>query len=89
MSAPQQPAQTSEAARKQENRGRTVRWALGVGAALMCAIGLVLLFLLVLVLFIVRGCAGPGCDPRIDPNCSSSRSSGGSFGGYSSGGSHK
>ncbi|WP_323745996.1 sensor histidine kinase [Diaphorobacter caeni] len=36
----------SEAARKQETRRRTVRWALGVGAALMCAIGLVLLFLL-------------------------------------------
>ncbi|QIL83177.1 HAMP domain-containing protein [Diaphorobacter sp. HDW4A] len=46
MNAPQQPAQISEAARKQERRGRTVRWALGVGAALMCAIALVLLFLL-------------------------------------------
>ena len=43
----QQPAAPlSEAARKQQSRARNVRWALGIGAAVMCAIGLVLLFLL-------------------------------------------
>ncbi|MPM34846.1 Adaptive-response sensory-kinase SasA [bioreactor metagenome] len=43
---PQPPALPSEAARKQGNRARTVRWALGIGAGVMCAIALVLLFLL-------------------------------------------
>ena len=33
-------------ARRAEGRARTVRWALGMGVGLMCAIGLVLLFLL-------------------------------------------
>ena len=86
--AQQIPAQTLAEAfglKQLKDRSAVGPAAGGIG----CFTVLVLLFLLVLVLFIVRGCAGPGCDPRIDPNCSSSRSSGGSFGGYSSGGSHK
>ena len=46
MTAP--AAQVSESARKQVRRSRTVRWALAVGAAVMCAITLVLLLLLTL-----------------------------------------
>ncbi|WP_353235217.1 ATP-binding protein [Diaphorobacter ruginosibacter] len=44
----EQSAPLSEAARKQASRARTVRYALGIGAAVMCAIALVLLFLLTL-----------------------------------------
>lgn len=43
-----EPTPISEAERKQIHRARTVRWSLGVGAAVMCAIALVLLFLLTL-----------------------------------------
>jgi len=48
MSAEQRPVLVSEAARKQATRARTVRYALAIGAAVMCAIAVVLLFLLTL-----------------------------------------
>lgn len=43
MNTPQRPAGS---ARSAESRARAVRWALGLGTGVMCAIGLVLLFLL-------------------------------------------
>ncbi|PWW44340.1 sensor histidine kinase [Melaminivora alkalimesophila] len=45
MSA-QPPPRPAGSARRAASRGHAVRWALGLGAGLMCAIGLVLLFLL-------------------------------------------
>ncbi len=42
------PEKTSEASRSAARSSRAVRWALGVGVAIMCAIGMVLLFLLTL-----------------------------------------
>ena len=44
MNAP--PPRPAGSARRAASRGHAVRWALGLGAGLMCAIGLVLLFML-------------------------------------------
>lgn len=55
-----------------------------LGTILLC------LVILLMLLFVIRGCiARASCDPRVDPGCSYSRSSSGSYGGYTSGGSHK
>jgi len=40
------PARPAGSARREASRAHAVRWALGLGAGFMCAIGVVLLFLL-------------------------------------------